>query len=282
MAVLVRHLALVTESAKTPKSALMEVAAALQKQAIRDLAPIWEVSATVDPFDRLDQVPTDYWPMIIRDNIERPGLAGIHEDRSGQPYALVTASTNVNRWSLTASHEMLDMLVDPGGRREVAGDSIDAAQGRVNYLVEVADPCQDADHGYPVNGVLMSDFYTPHYFDPVSAAGVRYSYTGAITAPREVLDGGYLVWRDPTDGHSYRASRFDPNLGLEIRDLGVLPSTGNTRSLVAALTPERLDAYRRGRKSVARADASRARLRNATRARADSLRTDILALERSY
>ena len=29
----------------------------------------------------------------------------------------------------------------------------------------------------------MSDFYTPNYFDPVKAAGVRYSYTGAITSP---------------------------------------------------------------------------------------------------
>src|SRR5262249_10275567 len=44
---------------------------------------------------------------------------------------------------------------------------------------------------------LVSDFYTPHYFDPVKSSGVRYSYSGQIHGPREVLDGGYLSWFDP-------------------------------------------------------------------------------------
>ena len=68
---------------------------------------------------------------------------------------------------------------------------------RVNYLVEVCDPSEAAEHAYSCNGILVSDFYTPNYFDPVKAGGVRYSFTGAITEPLQVLLGGYLSWQDP-------------------------------------------------------------------------------------
>jgi len=61
----------------------------------------------------------------------------------------------------------------------------------------VCDPCQDSQFAYSVNSVLVSDFYTPNYFDPVKSGGVRYSYSGQIKGPREVLDGGYLSWFDP-------------------------------------------------------------------------------------
>jgi hypothetical protein len=81
---------------------LMKVSSALQKQATRDLAPIWEVNATVDPFDKLEDVPDGVWPMIIMDDIGFPGAAGIHLDRDGQPFALITAATELDRWALTA------------------------------------------------------------------------------------------------------------------------------------------------------------------------------------
>lgn len=53
-----------------------------------------------------------------------------------------------------------------------------------------------------VNGVLVSDFYTPHFFDPVKNASVRYSFTGAIDKPRQVLRGGYISWHNPPTTHA--------------------------------------------------------------------------------
>jgi hypothetical protein len=170
----------------------VEVAAAIQKQAARDLSPIWEINATVDVFARLEDVPVGYWSVIVRDDIQDASAAGIHEDENGQPFALVTSSADINVWSITASHEALEMLVDPSGNRLVAADS--KAQGRrVNYLVEVCDPSEAAEHAYSCNGILVSDFYTPNYFDPVKAGGVRYSFTGALTEPLQVLRGGFLA-----------------------------------------------------------------------------------------
>ena len=58
MAALLRQLALVSESSQVGMSDVLKVSAALQKQASRDLAPIWDVSATVDAFATLEEVPT--------------------------------------------------------------------------------------------------------------------------------------------------------------------------------------------------------------------------------
>jgi hypothetical protein len=162
-----RNLALVADTKKITPSQLTKIAAALQKQATRDFGPLWDVQANVSGFARLQDVPTDYWPVIVRDDIKTPGAAGVHEDKNRQPFALVQFS---DAWSLTASHETLEMLADPFGNRLVAGKSPKRAQGRVNFLVEVCDPSEDQQFAYTVNGVTVSDFYTPHFFDPVAEA----------------------------------------------------------------------------------------------------------------
>jgi hypothetical protein len=190
---LMRHVALVSEKSKITMRELSGVAAALQKQATRDLGPIWQVESTVTAFQRLEDLPLDYWPVIIKDDIGDPSAAGYHEDKNGQPFALVQYSKG---WTLTASHEVVEMLVDPFGRRMVAGNSPVQKQGRVRFLVEACDPCEAETYAYRINGILVSDFYTPHYFDPTRSTGVRYSFTNAITEPKQVLKGGYLSWYD--------------------------------------------------------------------------------------
>lgn len=236
MAALIRQLALVSESKQIPAADVQKVSAAVQKQASRDLAPIWDISATVDSFDKLEDVPVGYWPIIVMDDIGVDGAAGVHEDKNGQPFALVTAAGTLDEWSLTASHEALEMLVDPSGNRVVAGDSPKTDQGRVSFLVEVCDPSEAADFAYSSNGVLVADFYTPHYFDPVKAAGVRYSFTGAITEPRQVLKGGYLSWQDPVSAHWWQEIWFDS--AASFRELGPVDSNaqGNIRAVIDKMT----------------------------------------------
>lgn len=227
---LIKHIALVSESASITQGDLMRVAAALQKQAVRDLSPIWEIGATVDAFARLADVPIDYWPMIVRDDIGY-NAAGIHLDRNGQPFALISSSASIDEWSLTASHEMCEMLVDPFGNRLVAGDSQKPGQGRVNFLVEVCDPSEGASYAYSVNGVLVSDFYTPHFFDPVAASGVRYSFTGAVTAPRTILPGGYISFVDLATQVWWQQTWFG-GAQPTFRSLGKLSSRGSYRSQI--------------------------------------------------
>lgn len=201
---LVGHLALVSESQSLETTAMTVVAAALQKQVSRDLAPAWDLEGTVSPFVRLEDVPLGFWPVIVRDDIE-VDAAGVHCDQNGQPFALVSMSRH---WSITASHEVLEILVDPFGRRMVSGPSPKPGQGRVDYLVEVADPV--GDQTYQVNGIAVSDFCTPRYFDPMQSPGVQYSFTGAIDGPRQVIENGYLTWHDPVGNEWWQLSRFAP------------------------------------------------------------------------
>jgi hypothetical protein len=228
-----RNLALVADTKKITPSQLTKVAAALQKQATRDFGPLWDIQANVSGFARLQDVPTDYWPVIVRDDIKTPGAAGVHEDKNRQPFALVQFS---DAWSLTASHETLEMLADPFGNRLVAGNSPKRGQGRVNFLVEVCDPSEDQQFAYTVNGVTVSDFYTPHFFDPVSESSVRYSYTGAVKGPRTILQGGYLSWGVPETNEWFQMIWFDTAKPV-FRSLGVLSGTGSLRATIDRLTP---------------------------------------------
>lgn len=228
---LTENLALVSEIEDHDPSDLARVAAALQRQVTRDFAPIWEVSATLDGFARLEDMPVGYWPMMIVPDVQ--GAAGIHLDKDGQPYALIEMSDS---WSLTASHEMLEMLADPFGNRLVPGRSLKRGQGRVEYLVEVCDPSEAAEFGYTVNDVLVSDFYTPRFFDPVRSVATRYSFTGAVERPRQVLRGGYLSWHDPNSDHWWQQIWFGSR--KEYRDLGVFDAAkhGSLRSFIDSQT----------------------------------------------
>ena len=123
-----RYIALVSETGEISSSELARVAAALNKQATRDITPFWGVQAAVDPFANLEDVPLGYWPIIVLEDIGVPGAAGIHLDRDGQPFSLIQHS---NSWSLTASHEAVEMMVDPLGNRLIAGPSLKVDQGRV-------------------------------------------------------------------------------------------------------------------------------------------------------
>jgi hypothetical protein len=229
---LTTHIALVSEDDAVPARELMRVAAALDKQVTRDFGPLWGVLATVDPVLGFEDIPVDSWPIIIRDRKGIRGADGIHKDRRGQPFALVALTDS---WSLTASHECLEMLADPFGDRMVPGPSLKKGQGRVSYLVEVCDPPESAEFAYTVNDVLVSDFITPAYYDPVKSSGVRYSFTGAVEHPRQVLEGGYISWRNQTNEHIEQL--VVSNGKNEFRDLGVWhPSTRSMREFVDGKT----------------------------------------------
>jgi hypothetical protein len=237
---LTEYVALVSLTREISQGDLMRVAAAVQKQVTRDFAPLWGLRATVDAFDELKDIPSDYHPIVLFgdpdelmgrlefeigdvnaarlvEQFEGNRLGGIHLNAfTRQPFALVALS---DAWSVTVSHETLEMLADPFGNRLVAGPHPTDPEERVRYLLEVCDPCQTV--WYPVNGVQVSDFYTPRYFDPVRNRAAFYSFTGALEHPLHVLDGGYITWIDPDDSGLYqlRGGDDEPVLLADIESL---------------------------------------------------------------
>lgn len=281
---LVRQLALVSEAEEIDIAEVARVSAALQRQVTRDFSEIWNVSATVDAFVKLEDVPIGYWPMIVRDDIGE-NAAGFHTDKNNQPFALISTE---GEWSLTASHECLEMLADPFGNRLMSGDSPMEDQGRVEFLVEVCDPCESTDFAYTVNGILVSDFYTPRYFDPIESSGVQYSFTGAIERPRQVLRGGYLSWHDPVSDEWWQETWFGGDES-EFHRLGKIDGNcgnGSVRAQIdrkteaAARAARNIRAASKTRAASANRPVTGAEMRHSTVARANALRMQISSILR--
>jgi len=273
-----RHVALVAQNSTIEMSELSAVAAALQKQVTRDFAPLWGIEADVSVFANPADVPDDYSRVFVRDDIDHSSV-GHHKDNLGQPFALVRYEDG---WSLAASHEVLEMLADPSGQQLVGGPSPNTDQGRVLFLVEVCDPCEGAEFSYTVNDFPVSDFYTPRYFDPVAAPGVRYSFRNSIREPREVLRGGYLSWFDPESRTWWQRSWFEDEPhddilpGLDIPD-GNLRAAIDRRGAPARLTAMMASqAKKRGGRTYATG-----RTASALSARADDITAAVEKLLRS-
>jgi hypothetical protein len=169
-----------------------------------------------------------------------PGEGGFHLTKNNQPYAKIVARPGAPDWTIDASHEIIEMLVDPAGSRfqtsnaiGVDGDKIIEGSGQFEYLVEACDPCEADAYGYQIGGVVVSDFITPRFYEPIAVPGSRYSFTGAITSPRQILRGGYISWVNPeTDAMQQLLYLSD---APEIRDLGSANGVA-LRSYVDGLT----------------------------------------------
>ena len=188
---LIQHIALVSEDNGPSPSELARVAAALQEQVMRDLAPLWDVSATVHAFPFLEDVPLGVWPIVITGK-PLGAQSGIHRDDNGQPYAHIATG---DAWSLRASRVCLEMLVNPTEDRLVAAASPRNPGELAEYLVEVCGP-SDPRRAYSIQGVMVSDFCTPAYYGMRFSWGHGYSVNGSADAPLQLPRYGHLTWRD--------------------------------------------------------------------------------------
>jgi hypothetical protein len=223
------HIALVLDqnNTRTTISDLTRVSAAINRQLNEHFAPLWNLPVSLSAFASINEVPAQYSPIYILDHLRDPRLGGYHRLDQGRPFAIVGSDDPF--WSVDASHECLEMVVDPGGDNTVVGDSPDdALPGRVEFVVEICDPCGREDAAYLIDGIFVADFHTPQYFDSVAVPGARYSYTGAITAPKQLLPGGYITWHDSVRNTWFRRDRFGsrfqtveippPEIGQSLRE----------------------------------------------------------------
>ena len=220
--------------ASTPidRAELDELAAALTIQ-VGQLRTAWptvpDALVTADPAEAHahHSVP---WPVTVLDH-SSAGL-GVHLDTHGHPYAEVSVFGD---WHVTASHEVLEMLVDPRGHRFVTAPSIRPSDGAalVSYLVEVGDPVEALT--YDINGFGVSDFITPAWYD-LHAAG-PFDHLGRAPRALDVLPGGYVSWVGP-DGHWHQLL---PG-GHFVRSTRPADTTGNARAHKEASTFESVPA----------------------------------------
>lgn len=203
---------LVHQATQADWPSIQRVAAALHTQVTRDLGPIWGIDATVEAVQDPTAIPDGMLPILVQDQTPH-SVGGLHTVDGGRPFAVVLVSRD---WGLAASHECIEMLIDPTGSLLCEGLGVAIDNGRVvdgphrvDYLIEACDPMEAPDHAYTIDGVTVSDFYTRAYFDDAARPGIRYSFNGSITSPRQVKQGGYLSWFDPTDRSMQQLCWFD-------------------------------------------------------------------------
>lgn len=197
--------ALTSESSRVDHSDLAAIAAALQKQVVRDFQPIWGGTANVATFPDPKRIPVGYWRMVIKDQLDAPGAAGYHTDEHGQPLALIAWEGSVEDVATTCSHELLETLADPFGSRLVAGSVPEPHQVvRAHVLVEACDPCEART--YDVDGLPLSDFVLPRYYGPhrwsnrvhAQVDPNMLTFCGVVRIPMTLAPGGYLSYVTPT------------------------------------------------------------------------------------
>jgi hypothetical protein len=230
---------LVDKAGTLDPTLVQAAAAALNIQVMRDLSPIWNVQATVRYLPDPKKIPVGVWPVFLVAKLP-PGEGGVHLDKKNQPYSLVIGTPDSADWTIDASHETVEMLVDPGGNRlqtsraiKIAGKGVEDTTGQFDYLVEACDPCEANGFAYSIDGIAVSDFITPNYYDPVVTSGTRYSFGGHVKQPRQLLPGGYISFINP-QSDEFQQILF---LGAEpvLRNLG--PAKGSSlREFVDAAT----------------------------------------------
>ncbi len=171
------------------------VIAAVQKQISRDFFPVWGCDARIRLISKQTKPNDSDWGLIIADNSDQAGALGYHDmTAQGLPLGTIFAKTDIDAktsWSNTISHEVLEMLGDPW----INLCALDENNSRL-FAVEVCDPCEDDSLGYKIDGVLVSDFIYPSWFEGFRKEGDRFDFGKNITKPFQILKGGYMGYMD--------------------------------------------------------------------------------------
>ncbi|HZT90237.1 MAG TPA: hypothetical protein VFA12_20020 [Stellaceae bacterium] len=213
-------IAIVNRSTVATDALLSAMLPALQIQVTRDLAPWWGVTATLHFVGAGAQPEPTHWPIWVMDRSDQAGDLGYHDTAGGPlPEARVFAADDAKygaMLSVTLSHELCEMLVDPTTERMVQ-------LGPVGYAVEIADPVEADSDGYAIGGVQVSNFVTPRYFGlPNPSGDARFDHRGLLTAGCPSLrPGGYSLFFENGVWKSTMARLADGSLsGRAIRSIG--------------------------------------------------------------
>jgi hypothetical protein len=169
---------------------LARVLPALQKQIDRDFAPEWGLRARLV----LGQGPKRSMKVILKDVSDEAGDLGYHFVR-GYPVTYVFVKDDIaalGEYTSTLSHEILEMIADPGVNLYALGFVREKGRKRKKAWVsyEVCDPVQDEI--YRIDGVPVSDFVLPEWFEPEHADGkMKMDHRGVLRGPFQLARGGY-------------------------------------------------------------------------------------------
>jgi hypothetical protein len=208
------QIAIVNESTVLTDDQVRAVLPALQKQVSGDFAPGWGIDAVITFVPQGQQPSSDAWWLAVLDNSDQAGTLGYHDlSNNGLPLGKIFAKGDIDKgskWSVTVSHELLELLVDPAINLTVI-DQPDTGAGKL-YPCEICDPCEADKYGYDIDGVTVSDFVLPSWFQPFRKLGAQFDFQNHIQKPFQVLPGGFIGVYDLGSGSGWHqiSARNEP------------------------------------------------------------------------
>ena len=163
-----------------------DLIAAMQKFVDDHFEPVWGTPAQlVKSKDFLKGA----WAMAFLDSERDASLEGYHDvTPEGLPMSKVFVKNILKQKdlvSVTASHELAEMLVDPAANLYSTGPKPNRL-----YDYEVADPVEELH--FEVNGIPMTDFVYPTYFEIFHKRGsTRFDHMDTLDLPFQLHEGGY-------------------------------------------------------------------------------------------
>lgn len=176
-------------------------------------APVWGTPARIVKGGATRAVPAGSWGLVFMDDPDRPGFLGYHDlTPDGLPLAKIFVKTIVKdgeKVSVAASHELTEMLVDPGIQLGARGPD-----GLTWYAYETADAVEHDE--FMVNGIPMSNFVYPAWFEGFRRPGsTKFDHMGQCGAPFELRPRGYIdvfrngAWQQDF-GSAHAKEHFNP------------------------------------------------------------------------
>lgn len=171
---------------------------AVAKQVTNDFSPAWAIPANSVTFQPKDAAPPRGGALLsIVDNPDQPGVLGWHtEGEDATIFGYVFAAPVLDNGgkvltgatytvAATLSHEVLETIADPHVNLwATANDGFVVSQ-------EVCDPVENGS--YEIDGVSVSNFVTPAWFDAQAASGTPLDHLGQVSKPFQIAKGGYFV-----------------------------------------------------------------------------------------
>jgi len=177
------------------------------------VAPVWGTPAKLV---KTTNFQSGAWAIVFLDNADQPRALAYHDlTPEGLPVSKVFVKTTLDDnqlVSVSASHELVEMLVDPAINMMTTGPD-----PKTMYAYESADPVESLD--FNVNGIAMSDFVYPAYFETFRKPNsVQFDQMKQVTKPFQILKGGYqIIFKDGKYSQVYGSKAAEKRVTEEDR-----------------------------------------------------------------
>jgi hypothetical protein len=198
------RVAVLNQSAAVSDDEVRKVVAALQKQLDRDFAPAWGIDAELTFVAKGDEPEPGSWWLVIEDEGQYPGVLGYHNvTPEGLPQVRISvtaARQGFLAWTMAASHDLMEMLVDPQVNLTVLELGSSGTHGRL-YMREVCDPVSNVQMAYEIDGVVVSNFVYPAWFEAFRKPGsAQFDHCNRLTESFQCAPGCYMSVFDVQGG----------------------------------------------------------------------------------